>query len=363
MCWYSLLHHVREMYMRELLQPPARAVEGGSVNYGLYKSSFPECNLLDIDIFGTQRPSPRWLRRLRLKEWEHIGILAESFYLGIALVDAKFLGVSWCCFFDRKSLDTVEHTRKFMPGNIKVPPDLGKGDLQGRAGGKYVIEIQNRLREGYHRITVEIREHGGRPSFHAEVKLHERKGETQPIIALLPIGPQRPFFTHKSACPVEGEVRIGTRRLDLKPDRDVALLDYHRTYFPYRTHWEWATCAGFDKRGKLIGVNLTKGIISRDDLFNENGVWYGNTLTPVGRVDFRIPNDPKDLWHMKTDDGAVDLTFKPQGQRMERIRVGPLTSSYTQPFGLFSGKLRDGEGMVHTVEDMFGIAEDHVVTW
>jgi hypothetical protein len=345
------------------MEPPARAVEGDSIFYGLYKRPIPELNLLDADIFEGRKAYPKWLRRFRLKEWEHVGILAESFYLGIALVDAKYLGVSWCCFFDRKTLQTIEHTHKFLPGQIKVPPDLGKGDLQGRAGRNYIIEIQNRLHEGYHRIAVEISGHKGRPPFHATVQLYERQGEIQPIIALLPIGPKRPFFTHKSPCPVEGEVSIGNRRFDLKPDRDVAVLDYHRTYFPYRTHWEWATFAGFDKRGMLIGVNLTKGIVSRDELLNENGIWYGNTLTPVGRVDFRIPKDPMELWHMRTDDGAVDLTFKPQGQRMERMHLGPVMSSYTQPFGLFSGKLRDGKGMVHSVEDMFGIAEDHAVTW
>ena len=349
--------------MYELREPPAKAYQGDSILYGLYKGPIPDLNLLDIDIFDRKRPSPRWVRRLRLKEWEHIGILAESFYLGIALVDAKFLGVSWCCFFDRKTLETIEHTRKFLPGTINVPPRLEKGDLRGESRGAYRIEIQNRLQEGYHRVTLEVRERKGCPAFRGEMKLYERQGEVQPIIALLPIAPKRPFFTHKSPCPVEGMFRIGSRQFDLKPDRDVALLDYHRTFFPYRTHWEWATCAGFDKRGKLIGVNLTKGITSRDDLYNENGVWYGNTLNPVGRVDFRIPEQRSELWHMRTDDGAVDLTFKPQGQRMERIRLGPVVSSYVQPFGLFSGKLRDAQGVVHSVEDMFGIAEDHVVTW
>jgi hypothetical protein len=348
--------------MYELLDPPARAVEGGVAAYGLYKRPIPDLNLLDIDIFQRKRPSPLWLRRLRLKEWEHIGVLAESFYLGIAVVDAKFMGLSWACFFDRSTSRMVEHTRRFLPGHIRVPPALAKGDLSAR-GRRYAIDIHNRLDEGYHGIVVDIAPSGSLPRFHARLTLRERMGEVQPIIALLPIEERRPFFTHKAPCPVEGEVTIGDKRFDLDPGRDVAVLDYHRTYFLSRTHWEWATCAGFDKNGTLIGINLTRGILRRDELLNENGIWYGATLTPVGRAIFRIPHDPKGLWHIKTDDGAVDLTFAPRGYRSERIRIGPINSTYTQPFGLFSGKVRDAEGRIHTLEDLFGVAEDHTVTW
>ncbi len=348
--------------MYELMDPPVRAVQGGIVAYGLYKRSIPDLNLLDIDIFQRKRPTPVWLRRLRLKEWEHIAILARSFYLGIAVVDAKWLGLSWVCYFDRATHQMMEHTRRFFPSTIKIPPSLAPGGVSVHARS-YSIDIQNRLNEGYHRIVMDIGASRKLSRFQAHLTMYERTGEVQPIIALLPIEEKRPFFTHKSPCPVEGEVVIGEKRFSLNPTSDVAVLDYHRTYFFSRTHWEWATFAGFDKRSVLIGVNLTKGILRRDELLNENGVWYAATLTPVGRADFRIPRDPLDLWHVKTDDGAVDVTFKPLGHRSEQISLGPLRSRYVQPFGLFSGKVRDGEGRIHTVEDMFGIAEDHTVTW
>jgi len=349
--------------MRTLLDTPERAVEGNNTVYGLFKAPFREINLLDANVFKQGERAPRWVRRFRLKEWEHVGIFHEDFFLGVALVDIKLAGLTWCCVFDRISMTFQERQRKLLPGKVRIPPDLQDGGVDLKADRGYRIVLENRLREGRHRLVVEVKAKRDFPGVFADVTLWEKPDQVQPIIALLPIEEQRPFFSHKAPSFVEGEIRIGERSYTVKPHDAIALMDFHRAFYPHRTFWEWATFAGLDRNGDLIGVNLTRNVIQRDDLYNENALWVRNTLHPLGPADFRIPEDREGLWHIRTRDGLVDLSFKPMGVRNETIRIGPFLSHYVQPVGLFSGKLSDGTGRIHTVEDLFGVAEDHRVTW
>ncbi len=349
--------------MRELLETPERAVQDGRIRYGMYKTRFPCLNLLDADIFQKGESSPRWRRALRLKEWEHFGVFAGPYFLGVALVDLKVAGLSWCCLFHRPSGTLQEQRRKFLPGRIRIPPELGNGRMDLEAGHGYRILLENRLEEGFHRLLLNVKACKDFPGVRADLILWERPEEIQPIIALLPLGETRPFFSHKAPCFAEGELTVGSETMEVKKQESVALLDFHRAFYPHKTYWEWATFAGFDRNGDLIGMNLTRNMIRRDDLYNENGVWYRNTLRPVGPAEFRIPEDKGDLWHVRSRDGNVDLSFRPLRGRSETVRLGPFQARYIQPLGLFSGKLRDGAGVVHTVEDMIGMMEDHRVAW
>jgi len=350
--------------LRELLETPERAVDKGRVRYGWYRTPFSCLNLLDADLGAKGGKGARRRRALRLKEWEHFGLFAGPYFLGVAAVDMKLAGVSWCSAFHRPSRTLNEQRRMFLPGRVRIPPELGNGRLDLRAGDGYRVLLENRLQEeGCHRLVVRVKARKGFPGVHADLVLWERPGEVQPIIALLPLGENRPFFSHKAPCFAEGQLTVGSETVEVKPRESVALLDFHRAFYPYKTYWEWATFAGFDRKGDLIGVNLTRNVIQRDDLYNENGVWYRNTLHPVGPAEFRIPASADDPWHIRSRDGNVELVFRPLGGRSETMRLGPFSCRYVQPLGLFSGRLRDRDGVVHSVEDMFGMAEDHRVSW
>jgi len=351
--------------LRTLLETPPRAVEDGRPLYGIYKRPFACLNLLDAGATADGSGGlPRWRRSLRLKEWEHFGVFAGPYFLGVAMVDLKLAGLSWCCLFHRPSGTLAEQRRRLLPGRVRIPPALVNGSCELRAGGGYRVSVENRLGEGFHRLRVRVAARQGFPGVHADLVLWERPEQVQPIIALLPLGEGRPFFSHKAPCFPEGTLRVGAETLELSGRESVALLDFHRALYPRHTFWEWATFAGFDRRGDLIGMNLTRNVIQRDDLHNENGVWFRNTLHPVGPAEFRIPRDRAAPWHIRSRDGHVDVVFRPLGQgRSETVRLGPFHGRYVQPLGLFSGKLQDGAGVVHAVEDVMGMAEDHRVAW
>jgi len=345
--------------MGELLETPDRAVVGGQVQFGRFGAPFQDLNLLDA-----QCGIPRFggLRRFRLKEWVHIALVHDDWYLSLAAVDAKFLVTSWLHLFDRRNREAFEHVRKLPPGRFRAPANVLDHSGKIEAGG-YRLSVHNHLQRQEHRFQIEVGRKGALPSVSGTVVLHEDPARTQPLVALLPLGPNRPMFTHKSACPASGVIEIGGERVEFTPERNVGLLDYHKAYYPHNTFWKWATFGTIDATGELLGANLTHNVIEDDERFNENCIWHGNSVSLVGAARFDIPKDPMQPWRIKTTDGAVDLELIPQGMRRERLNLGLARSDYDQPYGLYSGTLVDSEGRKHTVADSFGVAEDHVAAW
>lgn len=68
---------------------PRRMVESGeTVEYGAFMEPFEGVNIFDARITVAGRRMPRFYSRLRLKEWQHFGILGDDFYFGFTIVGA-----------------------------------------------------------------------------------------------------------------------------------------------------------------------------------------------------------------------------------------------------------------------------------
>lgn len=343
----------------QLQVPSERAVLGGKAQFGRYGQPFRDLNLLEADC-GI--PRLLGLRQLRLKQWVHIAVIHHEWYLSLALVDLGFLGTSWLHLFDRRTGQAFEHSRKLPPGRFRAPENVWdhSGKIEARG---YRVSAHNHLDKQVHRFEIDVKAKGPLPAVAGTVVLHEDPARTQPLVVLLPLGQNRPMFSQKSACPVSGALDVAGEKIEFAPDRHVGLLDYHKAYYPRSTFWRWATFATIDANGSLLGVNLTHNVIRDDTRFNENCIWHGNRLSLVGAARFEIPKDRMQPWTVRTEDGAVDLELVPQGRRRERVNLGLVKSAYDQPYGLYSGTMIDTEGVRHTVDKAFGLAEDHVSIW
>jgi hypothetical protein len=341
------------------LDTPVKAVVDGQVQFGRFARPFRELNLLDARcgiprLFG--------LRCFRLKEWEHWGVIHPDLYLSVAVVDLGFLVTSWLHVFDRRNRRAFEHVRKLPSWTFRAPANVWNHSGEVKTRG-YMVFLHNHLEQQVHHLSIEVLEERSLPAVAGTLVFQEDPARTQPLVAMLPLGPNRPMFTHKSACPASGALEIGGEKVEFSPNRDVGLLDYHKAYYPRYTFWRWATFAAMDANGNLLGVNLTQNVIEDDERFNENCIWYGNSISLLGAARFDVSEDPMQPWRIRTTDGAVELELAPQGLRSERVNLGLAASAYNQPYGLYSGTLVDSAGRRHAVEKAFGIAEDHIATW
>ncbi len=345
----------------ERKQTPERMVENGRVaEYGAFRSPFAHIDLYDARISTAGMRMPRFYSRFRLKEWQHIGIVGSDFYFGFAIVNAKYLGNTFCYFLDRADGVTVEHDRVAPPGVARVARELWRGECGFRFRG-YEIKIENRLSDGYHRAVVDIGESKGKPPIHAEVEVVEDLGEVEPLELICPLKGERPAYTHKVACPARGEITVGDKTRAFDTDTGIALVDVQKTFFPYNSFWNWATCAGHDEQGRAIAINLSKGINLRWEEYNDCCLWVDGKISFLNPATFTF--DEKAVlepWHIETEGGLCALDFKPEGERWGRINALLVKSDFHQPYGTFRGSALDSEGVAHEISDYFGVVEHHL---
>jgi hypothetical protein len=91
----------------------------------------------------------------------------------------------------------------------------------------------------------------------------------------------------------------------------------------------------------------------------------GDKLIPVGAAtieyDAAAPDAP---WRVRTEDGCVDLEFRPEGRRAKHQDLVIAASRYVQPVGTFHGTVRPGVGAAAVeVKDLLGVTEDHAARW
>lgn len=351
-----------EGVLRETRETPKRLVEDGRVvGYGVFREPFRELNIREADIFRLRNRRLRPLGALRLKEWQHYGVIHPEHYLGMVIFDAKFMGVSFIYHYHRGTGEMHEHSRQAPGGRARVAESVWKGECSFQARG-YSLRFENRLEEGYHRVLLGA-ESRGIPAIQGEFRMLEDLSRFQPLVVVSPFASNRPLYTHKAACPVEGRVTVGGEVIELDPTRDVCLLDEQKAFYPYRSFWRWMTFAGYDGRGRLLAANLCHNNIADDERYSENCYWVDGRIFLTGAARFGYSEaDVLGPWCIHTTDGSVDLEFRPRGERAERIRVGPLLSDFHQPFGLFRGRLGKGEASL-AVEDLFGLCEHHVTRY
>ena len=345
----------------ELKETPDRMVEGGRVaQYGAFRSPFREVDFADARIAVAGRTMPKAYSRFRLKEWQHFGLIGEDFYFGFAIVDAKYLGNSFCYFLDRDTGRSVEHDRVAPPGVAKVARELWHDECRFRFTG-YEIKVENRLADGFHEATVRIGAKGDRPAINAELQVIEDLEKVQPLELISLLKGDRPGYTHKVACPAAAEITVGGKTYSVGADRGIALIDVTKTFFPYSTFWNWATCGGHDRQGRMVAVNLSKGINIREEELNDNCLWVDGELSFLGLPRFTLNEDSVlDPWHIETEGGRCALDFEPKGERWGRINALIILSDFHQPFGTFRGNAVDSAGETHEIDDYFGVVEHHL---
>lgn len=347
--------------MREHKNTPQRMVTEGKVTgFGAFKEPFTEINLLDLDLKFGGRTVPRLLRDFRLKEWQYYGVIHEDYYFGIVIFDSKYVGLSFFTAFDRGSGKLLEHERKSFGAPLRISRELLHGNCYFRQFG-YWMEFENRLHNGLHRVVVNIKPKKGSPGVKAELYFHEDLDKLQPLIVVNPIDNNRPFYTHKIACPVEGSIDLNGKRIELLRDKHIGLMDVQKTYYKYNSFWKWAMFGGYDRRGRLIGMNACENVIADDDEFNENCTWVDGriTLMPAVRFNFEEDNHMED-WRIVSHDGMMDLVFKPVGARCDRLNAGIILTDFKQPYGNFQGYMPGPDGEQIKVDGLFGLCEHHI---
>lgn len=325
---------------------PDSAVEGGRLQAGRYVGRLP---VVDWSGLNEAHARPVWWRRCHHKRWTYVGIGTPSLYIGLAIIDLGWSTSAFAYVFDRQQGRLLADWDAV--GLPRLSGQVSNGPLQ--AGRAWFRSFNGRL---VFRPASDDTLHIGWRTAQVNLQAELDLGRMPP--SLLAIGTPSgglAHATHKtSALAVRGWVSIEGRRLSLNEGH--ASVDSSNGLLARNTAWRWASA---HRPG--LGFNLQSGYFGDQ----ENALWIDGDIIPLGTAHFDFdPARPLADWRIHTDDGLLNLRFKPLGARSGDKRVLIASSRYIQPVGLFEGTVRPSPNApARPIHDLLGVTEDHHSVW
>ena len=186
-------------------------------------------------------------------------------------------------------------------------------------------------------IRFDIAAKNNAPAFTGELRLDAARASA-PLSVSSTLAPGGRIYTDKAIFPAEGAIRLGEETFRFDGARDLAILDEHKSMFPYRTSWLWGTF-GLRTAGGLAGANFA-GRASAPGAEEESCIWLPGRCEPLADITFEPESaDPLAPWRIRSADGRLDVTFEPDGRKDVRHQLVLFGIDYFQLFGRYRGML------------------------
>jgi len=303
-------------------------VDGGVRRHGR-SSARPDV----ADPLAERSRVPRALRWLRLKEWQGFTLLHPEMSSSFILQDAHYLASSE--IYVRDAAGLVEHARNARGGSLRLPARLYPSSPSIKAPGYRIAFEWAASPAGHHRVTARVDAEDDQPAISVDLVL-DGGASSAPLSVSAPL-PGGSMYTHKVAYPASGTIAVGDRTHVFDPSRDLAVLDEHRTFLPYRTRWLWGTFAGITPDG-IAGANFAeRATVPGSE--EESGLWVPGACEPLADIAFTAsdPADPLKPWTMRSEDGRLDVTFTPEDRKSVRHQLVVASIDYWQLVGSYTG--------------------------
>jgi hypothetical protein len=323
---------------------PDTAVLDGRPAHGRYAGRLARIDWSTLD----PRPGGLW-RRLHHKRWHYVGLGDERLFIGVAIVDLGWTCTAFAYLFDRRRRHLLADWRQdglpgLQAGVSDAPLDGADAWFRG-LGARLSLRYQADDSLLLHVRTRTLR---------IEARL-DLDGMPEPLLAIGPIAGGVAHATQKTtALPVQGWAEAEGQRFIL--DGAWAAVDASNGLLARDTAWRWASAHRGD-----VGFNLQQGYFGSQ----ENVMWLDGRPIGLAAAHFDFdPAQPMAPWHVRTEDGLLDLVFTPEGARTDDRDLLVAASHYVQPIGTFAGTVRAAPGApLRQVLDLLGVTEDHRSRW
>lgn len=180
---------------------------------------------------------------------------------------------------------------------------------------------------------------------------------------VVPWSSRRFQYTKKDNClRVRGTFTVdGVEHTITPEDPTYAVHDRGRGKWPYFTLWNWAAGCGIvdgHEIGLQFGGKWTDGTPS-----TENWIRIDGRLTKISEhLEWRY--DPKDWmapWHIRGHD--IEVTLEPYKHDHHLFNRVIVLNRGDQVFGIWRGRVRDADGVWHSVDGLEGHTEEVQRRW
>lgn len=331
------------------------------VNYGCIDEPI-EFNYRDFVLRGFFDGEIKGLRKkFAFHAFNYIGIITDGFLVGIAAIDLGYAKNVFAYLYHYKNGKLFEFS-SMMPGwgPLHFPVNPDEHVIRFEKDGNSLFITKSHREKILSIDAILGRRLSVRGTFPYSLKSHK------PLRVLNPSDPTRWTFTEKCSpiIPYSLDIQLDGSPLPFDIRHTAMLYDWSAGYMRRDVSWYWAAFAGITagKRKAKIGLNLAA--LVNESFFSENAFWIDKERTRVSRCiyDFN-PSDPYEPWHIFDEDGKVDLTFAPLGERSEKVNALAVKSSFRQFVGTFAGTLRPDKGTALSFEGIHGFTELHRSKW
>lgn len=324
------------------------------MRFGTYAQPLPNTDLIDAQPWSL--PVPRFIRRLRLKEWQAFQFGNARWFFLVALFDAKTVALAQFKIYDRERRKKYLFERKLPSWVLRAPNNLLDSRMDYAARGVR-IAFRNQLAQGHIDLEIELPAEGERPAVSAS--LRALAAGCEPEVVCIPFGPRRGMYSHKGCLALEGQLQLGDETISFTPGDSYLLMDDHKGYYAYVMRWDWVTGGGFDAKGRRVGFNLTRNASIDEPRFNENCLWLDGRRHLLPPVSFeRIGTGEGEVWKVRDQGGEVCVDFEIELDGHVRVNALVVESRYRGPFGRVRGYILGSQGEKVELDGMFGMGED-----
>jgi hypothetical protein len=342
-------------YSRPIKPAPRSLVEKGRTNFGTFSAPFDEINPLDASrAFGV--PVPRFLKNLRLKEWQAYQFGNRDCFILVVLYNQKAGLLTQFIYYDRRKRSGFKHEKIAAPWSAPMPSTLMNSRACYESVG-YRIDCHNLLDRGRLFVDVAIDARRGMPGVYGHFEgLHDAPG-ARPLVVSLPLAENRGMYSHKCLMPMKGVLGIGDSMIEFAANDSFAIIDAHKGFYPYVLRYDWVTGVRVGGKRGPVGFNLTDNQVIDPNRYNENCLWAGGALHLLPPVKFERPDGVKGDWLIRDRYGMVDLVFTPEMENVIDMNLLFVRTDYHGPFGSFRGTIRPRNGAKVSVDGFFGMGE------
>jgi len=332
----------------------------GQPSFGLFPGGINEINHMDYHLRNTMdRKLGKFSKQLKFNQFQFVGFTSPELIVGIAIVDLKFASN---CFVYAYEPETNRFEEFSFIQPLAINTKIG---LKPNNSEAFFKKGQNKVRitatETPRLRTVSVSLKSG---FKVDAVIDESI-DFEPLAVCARAGYTGWVYTQKATALIcKGSVSwglAGENIYDLESIGALACVDWSAGYMRRETSWNWGSLSCKLADGRHLGFNLAAGV--NETGFTENGLWLDGTLHKIDMVDFQFNRyEPKQTWVLRSNDGIINLSFKPAGQRKEKMNLIVAASNFTQHFGQFYGDIILNGETIH-LDGTWGFVEDHYAKW
>lgn len=323
--------------------------ENGKAAFGTFEDEIRDFNFTDIH---NQSLLPDFTNKGRLTLWEAVEVNFDEVTLLTAVsVLGGVVGVGLTILYDKA--EKKRYTWMSPTPAVKMAENLLNGAVTYAKSPVNSVKVVNDFGNG--KAHVSGRGIGFAGSIKYDVALTRI---SKPSVVSIPFGKNKPLYSQKDLFSVDGSVTWKGKTYRSN-EASCAIIDDHRGYYPYNSHYDWVTTMGVNKENgqtEPFGFNLTRNQSENQDDYNENLLWMtgkSSRLTPV-----KFEHLSFNYWHITDDYGMVDIYFDIGDRNRIKFFFGAGFIDYSITFGVLKGFVKDEDGNEYCLDGMSGIGED-----